>query len=95
MATKAMQMTEAQAMATLVGLMVTVERRTHTGTETIVGTITTPLVIEQHEGREVITHVTVEGEIVTETVTGLPLPITVEEPVTLEMIPAHTVELLA
>jgi hypothetical protein len=81
-------------MKTLVGRIVRVERPTHTGAETIVGAIVTPLVIEEHEGHEVITHVSVEGEIIAETITGVSLPITVERPVTLEMIPAHTVELL-
>ena len=41
-----------------------------TGTETILGHVTTTL----HEGEE-LTHVTVEGTLIEETIRGLPLPV--------------------
>jgi hypothetical protein len=87
------KMTETEAMAELVGRLAVVTTPTATGTETVVGRVTTPLVIEEIEGEEVITHATVEGMMVAETITGLPLPIETERPARLEMVPVGMVEL--
>ena len=86
----AKRMTEEQAMRELVGRPATVTEPTQTGTQTVVGVVTTPLLIEE----EGVTHVTVEGMITHATITGVPMPVSVEEPARLEMIPLETVELL-
>uniref|UniRef100_A0A6M3LQ45 Uncharacterized protein n=1 Tax=viral metagenome TaxID=1070528 RepID=A0A6M3LQ45_9ZZZZ len=89
-------MTELEAMRELVGHLVTVTERTHTGTRTIVGVVATPMLIEETEaGEEVVTLVTVEGIMVAEHITGLPLPLEPETPVVLRMVPVETLEMLA
>jgi hypothetical protein len=69
-----------------IGTLVEVMRRTHTGTEVIVGHVISPLVIEE----ETVTHVTVEGMVVATQVEGLPLPIEEERPIVLEMVPVES-----
>ena len=93
--TASLEMTEAEAMAHLIGQLVTVTRGTQSGTETIVGVITTPLMIEEEAktGAEVITAVSIEGEIVESHIAGLPGAIAEGgEHVTLTLIPVHEVE---
>ena len=67
------EMTEAEAMVELIGRPVAFERETPFGTETIVGSICTPLMIEETEtGAECITAVSISGEIVETHIAGLP-----------------------
>lgn len=67
----------------MIGTRVVVTRATHTGTETILGHIVTPMELEG----ERVTHVTVEGTVTLTTIRGLPLPIETEREVRLELIP--------
>ena len=71
------------------GSLVMVVRATQVGTEEILGRVTMGE-IEEVEGHEVMTHITVEGMILTTHIRGLPLPIEEEKPVTLEMIPVES-----
>ena len=86
------QMTETQAMTELIGKPVTMQRRTHAGVETILGSITTPLEIQEIEGQEVITAVTIQGSVVATKVAGM--TISESEPVTIEMIETGAITLL-
>jgi hypothetical protein len=70
------------------GSLVRVTRATHVGTEEILGRVMMGE-IEEVEGHEVMTHITVEGMILTTKIRGLPLPIEEEKPVILEMIPVE------
>lgn len=70
------------------GSLVEVTERTHYGTRTILGSVTRGLV-EEVEGEEVMTHITVTGMVTVAHIGGLPLPVEVEEPITLTMIPAE------
>ena len=87
------QMTETQAMTELIGKPVTMQRRTHAGVETILGSITTPLEIQEIEGQEVITAVTIQGSVVATKVAGMTI-ISESEPVTIEMIETGAITLL-
>jgi len=74
----------------MIGTRIAITRATHTGKETILGHVTTPLEIA--EAGEV-THVTVVGHVAVRRITGLPLPLEPEEAeVRLELIPlaGHT-----
>ena len=74
--------------------LVTVERPTPAGVELIVGHIVTPLAVEEIEGREVVTAVSVEGAVVETRITGLPMPIEEEgELELLHLIPIKSVKL--
>ena len=86
------KMTETQAITELIGRLATVERQTPAGTETILGSITTPLEIQEIEGREVITAVTIQGSVVAAKVAGM--TISESEPVTIEMVEIEAVTLL-
>lgn len=89
------KMTEAQAMTELIGKPVIMTQRTMTGAETIVGWITTPLMIEETaEGEETITHATIEGMIVSTHITGIPLPIETETPTRIELLPITEITLM-
>jgi len=92
--TARIRMTEAEAMEKLVGRMVRVTLPTHSGSEEILGSVTTPLMIEETEMGEVITHASIEGMVVAERVTGLPLPIEEERSIRIELLPVSKLELL-
>lgn len=68
----------------MLGRKVIITQATQSGTETIIGTITTPME-ENWDGE--ITHITVEGKLTHETITSLPLPIEAEEERNLILIP--------
>lgn len=82
-------MTEAEAMRTLVGRPAVVVEPTMTGTRTVVGRVTTPLLLTA-EG--LVELVTVEGMVVLERVAGLLLE--PETPTRLEMLPLAAVTLM-
>ncbi len=88
------QMTETQAMTELIGKAVEMKRQTQAGTETIIGAIVTPLEIEEIEGQEVITALSIEGMITTIKIAGIPSLIEVEESVRIEMLPTTAVTIL-
>jgi len=77
-------------METLVGKPVVLEHPIMVGTETVVGRVITPLTIMGEE----VTLVTVEGMVVATHIKGLPLPIEIERPITLELVPITEIELL-
>jgi hypothetical protein len=83
-------MTEAEAMEKLMGKPVMVEVLTAVGSETVLGSVITPLLIENEE----VTHVTVQGSVIGERITGLPIPVENREgvPVTLELVPIAEIE---
>lgn len=68
----------------MIGTRVVITRATHTGTETILGHVTAPLMLAE-EGE--VTHITVEGHVTQAHITGLPLPIETEREVRLELLP--------
>jgi len=88
------RMTEAEAERRLIGRLVVYQRPTETGEQMIVGSVRHPLTIEEIEGEEAVTLVTIEGMIVTEIIEGLPFPIEVEEPMRDEMVPIEKVQLV-
>ena len=71
------------------GTKVLVTRATLIGTEEILGIVTMGL-IEEIEGKETMTHITVEGMVIATMIHGLPLPIEEERSVTLTMIPVES-----
>ena len=90
---KGLHMTEAEV-AGLVGRLAMITEPTHTGERTIFGAVTTPLFIETTEaGEEIITALTIEGTVILERITGLPLPLEPETAIRAEF-PAHLVTLL-
>lgn len=70
----------------MLGQLVEVKEATHTGTRTVLGTVVKPLHLE---GEEVVM-VTVEGQVIETTIHGLPLPLTTEESVRLELVPVKS-----
>jgi len=63
------------------GSLVEATRRTHIGTETLLGRVAW-LLVEEHEGQETPIQATVEGMVIQTRITGLPLPIEEERPET-------------
>ena len=89
-----LHMTETEAMAGLIGRPATITEPTHTGERTILGAVATPLFIETTEaGEEIVTALTIEGAVILERITGLPLPLEPETAIRAEF-PAHLVTLL-
>ena len=86
-------MTEKEAMQKLIGKVVTVTRLTQWGLEEIVGSITTPLWIEDTSDEdEEVTHVTVTGQIVVNHINGM--AIEEDTAITLEIWPIEEVTIL-
>lgn len=70
----------------MIGTKVVVTRATMTGTETVLGHVVTPI----HTAEETVTHVTVEGMVIAETIHPLPLPLEPERAVRLELVPVES-----
>jgi len=62
-----------------------------TGVQEVLGTVMPPMMLTE-TGE--VTHATVTGMVLTETVHGLPIPVVIEEPVELEMWPVTAIELM-
>lgn len=73
------------------GKLVRVVEPTMTGTREVLGVAMPPMMLTEAGA---VTHATVTGEVLTETVRGLPIPLTVEESVTLGMLPIASLEIL-
>lgn len=74
----------------MIGTKVLVTHKTATGTQTTFGHVVTPMMIEEIEGQEIVTHITVEGQVIATKINGLPGVIEEERAVRFEMIPVES-----